>query len=145
MSSEVVADEVGEQVGEQVPAPARARILIVDDLPQIVRAMTRALPGHDVVGLTDPSAALELLDRDAGFDLVLCDLMMSPMSGPELYARLVTHHPAIAARFVLMTTGAPPYLEDLLGQAPFPVVDKCCTSEALAVMVRRHLAELPRR
>ncbi len=50
--------------------------------------------------------ALEILRRDPGFDVVLCDLMMPDVSGMDLFAWLQPIEPALAERFVFMTGGA---------------------------------------
>ena len=85
----------------------RARILLVDDEPFVINAMTRLLCAeHDVQGATSAREALALLDAGETFDLVLCDLMMSEMSGIEFHAELARRDPAAAARIVFMTAGA---------------------------------------
>lgn len=84
-------------------APARPRVLIIDDEPAIVRAMQRWLRTRaDVVGTTDPHEAVALAQREQ-FALVLCDLHMPEMSGMDLLAELREKAPATAARVVIMT------------------------------------------
>ena len=89
------------------PVAPKRRILLVDDEPLIRRSMTRLLGSkHSVVAVEDGNAALAELERDAGYDLILCDLMMPAMSGMELYRRLVEMGSPFAQRMVLMTGGA---------------------------------------
>jgi signal transduction histidine kinase/CheY-like chemotaxis protein len=90
-----------------VELPRRARILLIDDEPFFINAVTRLLEGeHDVRGLTSGREALQLLDAGESFDLILCDLMMSEMSGIEFHAELARRAPERAARMVFMTGGA---------------------------------------
>ena len=76
-------------------ATARARVLIVDDEPQIRRALARALM-RDVEVLTaeDGASALGLLATTRA-DVVLLDLAMPRMSGPEVLGRLRDAHPDV--------------------------------------------------
>jgi DNA-binding NtrC family response regulator len=66
-----------------------ARILIVDDEPDILQAFERMLTneGHEVECTVSAEEALELLDR-MSFDLVVTDLTMPRMDGFELLTRL---------------------------------------------------------
>jgi DNA-binding NtrC family response regulator len=66
-----------------------ARILIVDDEPDILNAFERMLTGetHDVETACSAEEALELLDRSS-FDLVLTDLSMPKADGFELLTRM---------------------------------------------------------
>ena len=47
-----------------------------------------------------------MLEKDARFDVVLCDLQMPEMSGMELHAAVMERYPALANRFVFVTGGA---------------------------------------
>ncbi|HEU5395322.1 MAG TPA: response regulator, partial [Candidatus Methylomirabilis sp.] len=62
-----------------------ARILVVDDEPDMVETVARILTrlGHESVTATDGRAALEALERDRP-DLVLTDLRMPGMDGLTL-------------------------------------------------------------
>jgi HAMP domain-containing protein/CheY-like chemotaxis protein/putative methionine-R-sulfoxide reductase with GAF domain len=61
------------------------RVLIVDDDVRNVFALTSALEGlgMDVLFAENGRDALEVLESDAGFDLVLMDMMMPEMDGYE--------------------------------------------------------------
>jgi CheY-like chemotaxis protein len=71
-----------------VTTPGRA-VLVVDDEPALVRAMTRLLTyvGVDAVGACHGADALARLDERA-FDLILCDVRMPVMDGPALLRTL---------------------------------------------------------
>lgn len=107
-----IPKEVAGAVAHVDPAPlARAKVLVLDDEPLIVRTLERQLAAHaDVVGTTDPAVAL----REAAsqqFTLVLCDWNMPLMSGAEFLSRLRRTCPHNATRFVVMTGGVLPAVE----------------------------------
>ena len=66
-----------------------ARILIVDDEPELLTVFSRMLTSetHDVETAVSAESALDLLDRSS-FDLVLTDLSMPRMDGFELLTRM---------------------------------------------------------
>ncbi|MEI8254932.1 MAG: response regulator, partial [Deltaproteobacteria bacterium] len=85
----------------------RGRVLVVDDEERIRKVMVRLLkPEHEVVTVASGRDAQELLARDQGFDVILCDLMMPEMSGTDLHAWLAVHEPALARRTVFVSGGA---------------------------------------
>ena len=70
------------------PPPARkARVLLVDDEPVLLRGLKRSLSEHDVMTVTRVAQGLELY-KQHDFDIVFCDLMMPEASGIEFYAQL---------------------------------------------------------
>jgi PAS domain S-box-containing protein len=92
----------------RVPEPeSRARILIIEDEPRLAFTLKIALEGdHDVVTATRGRDAIELLMRDQAFDLILSDLTIPDVNGQEIYDRIRSKTPDLAARFVFMTGGA---------------------------------------
>ncbi len=82
------------------------RILIIDDeeiLIQTVSAILRK-DGYDTVACTDSREGVELYGRSPGkFDLVLLDMIMPGMGGPEVFRALRKINPAVA---VLLMSGA---------------------------------------
>jgi DNA-binding NtrC family response regulator len=95
---------------------ARARILVIDDEPLLGRTLTFMLEErHDVVVISSGRDALEWLENDWDFDLVLCDLDMPEVNGKAVYETVVKTHPELARRFVFMTGGAcSPWSEDFM-------------------------------
>lgn len=85
----------------------RGRVLVVDDEPSILRAVTRTLARtHEVVTATDGDEALEIIRRDPlGFDAVMTDVQMPRMNGVDLYRAIEREIPAIAERVLFMTGG----------------------------------------
>jgi nitrogen-specific signal transduction histidine kinase len=85
----------------------RGRVLVVDDEAMIRTTLIRLLQAeHDVVAAESGSAAERALAADAGFDVILCDLIMPEVSGMDLHDRLVAVRPELAERMVFMTGGA---------------------------------------
>jgi C4-dicarboxylate-specific signal transduction histidine kinase len=84
----------------------RARVLIVDDEPSIRRVLAAVVERHhDVVTRASGEAALELLQQDANFDIVVCDCSMPGIGGAALHAQVSSIVPRLANRF-LFCTGA---------------------------------------
>lgn len=85
---------------------ATARVLIVDDEPAVVRLVSRTLvsSGYEVLGASTPAEALNLVRRGPSFDLVISDVVMPEMRGPELVQAVTRHSPSTAA--ILMSAYA---------------------------------------
>jgi CheY-like chemotaxis protein len=73
-----------------------ARILVVDDDPQIRRVLRTSLTSHGYI-LTDARSGEEALlkIREERFDLILLDVNMPGMGGMAAAAQLRARHPAI--------------------------------------------------
>jgi two-component system, cell cycle sensor histidine kinase and response regulator CckA len=90
------------------PPQKRGQILIVDDELSVSRTLRALLQNeHDVILTSSGAQALTAIAEgpSAGFDVIMCDLMMPGMSGMELYERIVHEHPGLEARIVFMTGG----------------------------------------
>jgi CheY-like chemotaxis protein len=79
------------------------KILVVDDDDLLGRGLIRMLRGHDVIVEPDAAAALERVHSGERFDLILCDLQMPSMSGPEVFADVRRHLGAGSPILILMT------------------------------------------
>jgi len=89
------------------PDGARARVLIIDDEPMLLRALEQAIADdHDVVTALGGTAALEVLARDQAFDLIMCDLQMPNVDGVAIHEVLAGSAPELLARIVVMSGGA---------------------------------------
>jgi DNA-binding response OmpR family regulator len=87
-------------------APARARVLVVDDEQLMCELLATMLSeDYEVVALTSARDALGRIVAGEVFDLVLCDLMMPDLTGMDLHAQLAREKPDQAARMVFMTGG----------------------------------------
>ena len=60
-----------------------ARVLIVDDEPEILRAFARMLRSFDVECAEGGREGLEVLKRSDAFDVVVLDLMMPDVDGDQ--------------------------------------------------------------
>ena len=86
---EKVANEV--HVTEVAPLALPKRILVVDDLPAnraVIKAILKKMGITDVELAEDGRAALDKLEKDSDFDLVLTDMWMPIMDGAELIRRI---------------------------------------------------------
>jgi CheY-like chemotaxis protein len=65
-----------------------ARILVVDDQPDVARSIARMLGNHETSTETDPHRAVARVSDGERFEIVLIDLNMPHMSGAEVSAAL---------------------------------------------------------
>lgn len=100
------------------------RILAIDDEPSLLDLIDAFAEGagHRVEKVMTAEAALELLSRDARFDIVLSDIRLPGMSGRDLLRLLRRDRPELARRTILMSgffhqpgTGVP-YLQKPFGR-----------------------------
>ena len=118
------------------PAPRRARVLVVDDDPQVRHVTASFLNGfgYDEAEVPSGEAALERLAAEP-FDLVVADLAMPGMSGLDLAEAVRTHWPALP--FLLVTGHA----EAARIPADFSVLEKPFPSADLAARVAALLTQ----
>jgi PAS domain S-box-containing protein len=101
------------------PTEPLLRVLVVDDDPRVRDSVGRLLmlEGMLVSFAENGQAALDLLRRDADFDLVLSDLAMPVLDGAALCAALAQAFPDL--KVILMTGQAPSAFSlDALPYAP---------------------------
>ena len=84
----------------------KARILIVDDDPMVTRALERIMRDQDLVVADGGKQAISILDRDADFGLIICDVMMPEVTGIDVHAHIAEHHAQLLDRFVVTSGGA---------------------------------------
>ena len=88
------------------PQGPRRSVLLIDDEPQLLRALKRMLsPFFHVETEPDSQQALMRLLAWERHDAVLCDVMMPVLSGVELYEALIARHHPAADRMLFMTGG----------------------------------------
>ena len=87
-------------------AATPATILVVEDQPQLGDLMTKILEGagHQVLAAPDGATALKLADR-RHLDLVITDVAMPQMSGPQLVESLRLARPDLPAIYTSGYTG----------------------------------------
>lgn len=127
-------------------APAKARVLVVDDEHRLAETLRIALdPSYDVSIATRGREAVAALTQGPMFDLVLCDLLLPDLTGPRVYAAAVAARPELAERFVFLTGGA--FTEELsafLQQVDNPRLEKPFDLATLEQLVAARLAALDR-
>ena len=119
-----------------LPARRRARLLLVDDEPSILRSLQRLLgKAHDLTLAHSGREALALLSAGLEYDLVLCDLMMPEVSGIDVWEQLTAPQRQI---FVFMTGGTfTERAERFLASAKPPVLEKPFTATTLEGLLQR--------
>lgn len=82
---------------------AGARVLVVDDDPFVLRivAMVLQRAGYETVTASGPLQAIEIVAVGGGFDLVVSDVIMPVMCGPELASQIRLISPS--SNIMLMT------------------------------------------
>jgi two-component system cell cycle sensor histidine kinase/response regulator CckA len=117
----------------------RARVLIIDDEPQLGQLFRKTLSAdHDVDVFTGGRAALTHLLNSPPYDIVLCDLMMADVSGMKVFEEVRRTRPGVERAFVFMTGGVfDPRVADFLASIDNDCVDKPFDVRA---EVRRRLA-----
>jgi two-component system NtrC family sensor kinase len=99
-----VPQAVPEPVIVRMPAVSRKRILVVEDEAQIRQLFEDVIKnaGHDVETAPNGRIALELIDKK-NFDLIISDVKMPEVSGPEFYAALKRKGAALEQRLIFVT------------------------------------------
>jgi signal transduction histidine kinase/ActR/RegA family two-component response regulator len=77
-------------IAQPVAAPAHQTVLVVEDEPAVRRAVQRNLErlGYRVIAANDGEDALRIIQVQGGIDLLLTDVVMPGIDGPELACRL---------------------------------------------------------
>jgi CheY-like chemotaxis protein len=98
-------------VGDASGAPSRGTVLVVDDEPILrdlaVKILARA--GYRTLGADDAVEAIAQFEQAGGeIDLMLTDVVMPGMGGPQLAAELTQRRPTLK---VIFTSG---YTDDMV-------------------------------
>jgi CheY-like chemotaxis protein len=126
---------------ERKTAGASGRVLIIDDEPGIRRALKRLLRRHEVVEAATGEQGREVLAKDQGFDVILCDMMMPGVSGIDVHKWLIQHHPQLARKVVFVTGGAfTPNARDYLEKVDNLRIEKPFDATNLIKMVAEWVA-----
>ncbi len=127
-----------------------ARILVVDDDPQIVRLVRSYLEqdGFSVITAGDGEAALHLLRAERP-DLMVLDLMLPKRDGLEV-TRIVRGDPALAATPILMLTARVEEIDRIVGlelgaddYVTKPFNPREIAARVKAILRRAHLSDAP--
>ena len=135
--------------GEPEAPAAGTEILVVEDDPRVSRATVGALEeiGYRPIPCASGREALELLEREPNIQLIITDVMMPEMTGPELIREAKRLYPWIATLFVTGYVGEAGEADALSGhdllRKPFTV---SALGEAVATALAKRSAapsELP--
>ncbi|MGZ8296570.1 MAG: ATP-binding protein [Allosphingosinicella sp.] len=143
-SSQAAESAAGAAPGLDEPAPGAAgtAILVVEDDPRVSRSTVGALEelGYRPIACAGGHEALEILERESGrIELVITDIMMPEMTGPELVREATARWPSTAILFVTGYVGEAGS-EELSGH---DILRKPFTVAALAGAVAGALARRP--
>jgi PAS domain S-box-containing protein len=116
----------GSSVGEESVPSRAARVLVIDDEPQLVRAYRRILGRHHHVTVaTGGAAGLALIEKNPDFDAIVCDLTMPDVDGVRIYRSLDRLAPHLKARVIFSSGGAfTRRAEELLSTIQNPFLEK---------------------
>ena len=136
-----VAEPVsGQTEGATTPAEV-LRILVVEDDERVLTATVDAVSelGHTVVACGNPLEAEALVegrlaDGQGGFDLILSDVLMPELTGPEMVAQLKQRWPDLSILFV---TGYAGDAGEVASFGDHDVLRKPFTLTALDLAIRR--------
>jgi DNA-binding NtrC family response regulator len=121
------------------------RVLVVDDEPRLAQSIARVLAKlHRVDVETSARAALaRLLEGGATYDVILSDVNMPEMGGPDLYVEVQRCLPDVARRFVFMTgdPGDPP-TRAFLDRVENVWMEKPLDIDSLHALIERRIREL---
>jgi DNA-binding response OmpR family regulator len=100
------------------------KILLVDDEPNIRKALRRLLRDHEVSEAPNVYEACKTLLDTIEFDLVLSDVMMPNGTGADLHRWVLEHREDLSSRFVFMTGGMRDDVKNYVLGTGAPILDK---------------------
>lgn len=130
--------DVGGDTAEAAPAEALS-ILVVEDDKRVLAATVDAVEelGHNAVACANPLDAERLVEgrlAEGGFDLILSDVLMPELTGPEMVAQLKQRWPELS---VLFLTGYAGDASEIAAFGDHDVLRKPFTLSALDLAIRR--------
>ena len=122
------------------PAAGPAVILVVDDDPAVLSTTADILKnmGYAVEQATGGAAALDVLERSP-VDLLLTDIVMAPISGPELARQVESLYPGLPIVFISGYAGAAGLTGDV---AKYQLIRKPCEASELHRQIEAALTAL---
>ncbi len=132
---------------ESAPVRGTATILVVEDDPSVRKLACTILAsdGYQVIESNSPADAFDLAGESQNrIDLVLTDVVMPGINGPEVYRQICEHHPGAG---VLYMSGYP---NDIIGHQGMlkpgvQFIQKPFSVRTLIEKVRETLAQQPDR
>lgn len=90
------------QNADTVSQPGALSLLVVEDDPRVLAQTRSALAelGHKAICCDHPAKAVTMLEENPGIDIILSDVLMPDMTGPEMIAALPEEFRSIPVMFV---------------------------------------------
>ena len=129
---------------EQVAARGQETLLLVEDEPAILKVTRTMLTrlGYQVLSAATPGEALEVVEKHTGvIHLVITDVIMPEMNGPDLVRRLLARHPDLVTLYMSGYTANVIAHRGVLDEGTH-FLQKPFTTRALAAKVREALVDL---
>jgi CheY-like chemotaxis protein len=101
-------ERTGPSADRQTTPSVIGRVLIVEDQPEVAQLVQRLIApaGYEITVATDALTAVTQVAAGAQPDLLITDVVMPAMTGPELAAALRTHHPDLPVLYMSGYTAA---------------------------------------
>jgi two-component system cell cycle sensor histidine kinase/response regulator CckA len=102
------AEERSSTVDRQTQPAIIGRVLIVEDQPEVAQLVQRMIEpaGYSITVATDALTAVTQVASGARPDLLITDVVMPTMTGPELASALRTHQPDLPVLYMSGYTAA---------------------------------------
>jgi two-component system, NtrC family, response regulator HydG len=115
----------------------RRRVLIVEDERMLGEALSEFLgDDHDVTLATTVAAAIAVLQRDDGIEVILCDVQLPDGTAVEIYTDYCTRWPERSQRFVFLSGGTDERaVRDLITSGKHRVLRKPFDLDALPALI----------
>ena len=113
------------------------RVLVVEDEPDVAETLCELLEreGYEVKAVGDGAAAMMALNRE-DFDLIVSDLRMPGMSGPDLHARIAETRPQLLGRMGFVTGDTlGSSMNEFLRDCGRPVLEKPFTKAGVRCLI----------
>jgi CheY-like chemotaxis protein len=118
-----------------------ARVLVIDD-GGVGAELAQSLSGDRVVPVVCGEDALALIKAGQSFDLILCEVMMPGMTGPEVLSCLQADHPLQGERLVFMTDRiVSPVVQHLLEGVSNLCLERPFDLEGLRSLIERRIRQ----
>ena len=119
------------------------RILVVEDSSDvrfIIREILRR-KGYETAEAENGVQALELLEKNSHFDLIISDVRMAKMGGLQLLSELKERFPAIPTIMLSVHT-VPEWIDEAKQKGAVSYLSKPFTPDQLVAAVEQHLASV---
>ncbi|HUR28378.1 MAG TPA: HD domain-containing phosphohydrolase [Planctomycetota bacterium] len=124
----------------------RARVLVVDDAPEMLRSLERTLcPHFDVVTAQNGDEALCCMELEGPFSVVVSDYEMPGMKGTEFLAEVFRQWPESVAIMLTGVVNVDVAIRALHSGRILRFLEKPCPQEGLLAAVEAGVAEYRRR